>query len=140
MFTYFRTIYLRESDATGVLFFSELLNLAVEAVEMFWKSKGLTVQMLIEQNRFLLPIVHAECNFSAPLRVGDEIKIDLSLKGVGSTSFTLQTSISKGEIVSGSTEIVHVCVDKTTGDPHPIPESILSYLRELIQVPIENKL
>ena len=63
-----RIIRLRETDATGVLFFSEKLKLALEVFESYLYDKGITVQQMIEASEFLMPIVHAEADYSAPLR------------------------------------------------------------------------
>lgn len=133
MFIYLRTIFLRETDATGILYFSELSKLALEAFEAYFLSKGFTLQRMIDQEDFLMPIVHSECDFSSPLRVGDEVKIELSLSEVGNSSFTVQTNFyhTTTGVEAGSAKIVHVAVDKKTGKSIPVPELILSHFCEL---------
>ncbi len=133
MFTYHRRIHLRETDATGVLYFSEQMSFAVEAFEAYLFSKQMTIQELIEEKEFSLPIVHAETDFLAPLRVGDEVEISLFLGEVGTSSFTMQTRIfdKKRGVEVGTTKIVQVAVSKKTGESIPVPESILSKLHEL---------
>lgn len=126
MFIHHRTVRLSETDATGVLFFTELLKFGVEALEAFWETKGFSVTDMMGKT-FRLPIVHAEGDFSAPIRVGDKIEVHLSKPEIGTTSFTIKTQIIREKIEVGKTKIVHVCISAEKGSPIPIPESILHY-------------
>jgi YbgC/YbaW family acyl-CoA thioester hydrolase len=131
MFSYTRTIFLRETDATGVLYFSEQLKLGLEVFEAYLRIQGFTLQQMLEKGDFLLPIVHAEADFSAPVRVGDEVQIELLLTDVGESSFTLSTKIFKDNLDVGTTKIIHVAVSRKTGKSIPIPGDILDYFRAL---------
>lgn len=119
---------LRETDATGVLYFSEQLKLGLEAWEAFLFSKGFTLQEMIENKEFLTPIVHTEADFIAPLRVGDSVEIHLFIGKVGTSSFTLNTEIYAKGKKGGTTSIVHVVASKETGKSISIPEEIRSLL------------
>lgn len=131
MFRYERTLFLRETDATGVLYFSEQFKLGLEALEAYFLSRGFTLQQMIEQEDFLLPIVHAEADYKNPLFVGDKLTIMLSLDHVGTSSFTLRTELYKKGILSGTANITHVALSKETKGSIPLPESIHAHLREL---------
>jgi len=125
MFSYKRTIFLRETDATGVLYFSEQFKLALEAMEAYFSSVNFKLQVMIDESDFLMPIVHADADFSSPMRVGDEIEILLSLKKIGTSSFTLNTLIKDGSQKEiGRVSIVHVCVSKASGKPIPLPDEV----------------
>ena len=129
MYKYQRTIRLSETDATGVLFFAELLKMAVETFEAFLIAQGYPLQQMILQSDFLMPIVHAEANFLAPLYVGDELAIHLNLRQQGTSSFTLNCSFFSGEKEVGNTMIVHVVVAKETGKSIPLPPEIKRILK-----------
>ena len=132
MFTHKRTIYLRETDATGVLYFSEQFALSLEALEAYFLSRGFTLQEMIQDSEFLMPIVHASAEFAEPLFVGDAIEVQLSLAKVGNSSFTLFTEIFKTQrIKAGETTIVHVALSKKSNRSMPIPEMLLKHLREI---------
>lgn len=133
MFIYRRTIHLRQTDATGVLYFPEQLSIALEALEEYFLSKGFTLQEMIETDHFFLPVVHAEADFKAPLRVGDSIEIDLSVSRIGTSSFTLETTLwdKSRSLIVGTTRIVHVAVSQETRLSIPLPPRILGYLTEL---------
>ncbi len=132
MFTYRRTIFLRETDATGLLYFSEQFKLALETMEAYFISADFKLQEMIEKSDFLMPIVHADADFSAPMRVGDAIEIVLSLGKIGTSSFTLNTLIKdSAQKEIGSVSIVHVCVSKETGKPIPLPEEVKTRLTKI---------
>jgi 1,4-dihydroxy-2-naphthoyl-CoA hydrolase len=123
MYKYLRMIQLRDTDATGVLYFADQFKIALEALEFFLKERGFPLKTIIEKENFLLPIVHAEADYSAPLSVGDEIEITLSLGPVGTSSFTLNYdlfNIQKKE-KAGKVSIVHVTISKETKKGVPIP-------------------
>jgi len=130
MFSYTKTIFLRDTDATGVLYFSEQLKFCQEAFEVYLSKKFTLLQMLREHD-FLLPIVHAEADYALPLRVGDEVEIQLSLKELGTSSFSLGFNILKAGQEAGNAKIVHVALSKKTGKSIPIPEIVLEHLKRL---------
>jgi len=128
MFTYFRTIRLKETDATGVLYCSEQISLGLEAFEAFLMDKELTLEEMIAKKGFLMPVVHAEADFMAPLRVGDKVEIQLSLTRVGTKSFTASTQIFKEGAVVGTTSIVHATISKKSGESIAIPKEVIQLL------------
>lgn len=124
MFKYKRTIRLSETDATGVIYFSELLKLGLETFEAFLASQGFTLQQMIEESDFLMPIVHAEADFLGPIKVGDVTEIQLNFANMGTSSFTLSSSLFVDGKERGRTSIVHVAVSKFSRKSIPIPEQI----------------
>lgn len=125
MFEYHTTIKMHETDAAGVLFFANQFKLVHDAYEAFLESKGITIKDLLANTTFLLPIVHAETDFKAPLRVGDRVVVRLKVKKTGNSSFTLAHEIYKdGTELSGAGETVHVCIDKHTGAKIPLPAEL----------------
>ncbi|NGX39763.1 MAG: 1,4-dihydroxy-2-naphthoyl-CoA hydrolase [Chlamydiae bacterium] len=135
MFTYKRTIFLRETDSTGVLFFSEQFNICLEAFEAFFQSQGLHLHEMIEMGKIFLPIVHAEGDYSAPLSAGDRVEVRLRVGKLGTTSFTLDFQIVKEGLEEevGKAQIVHVVIARDGKGAIPIPDDLqllLSFLKE----------
>lgn len=131
MFCYRTTIKLRDTDATGVLFFTEQLRLALEAFETYLSSLGISLNSLLASSGYLMPIVHAEADFAAPLRLGDAIEIHWGLENIGNSSFTFVSHFLKAEDrrSSGKVKIVHVAVDKHTGSKIVLPKAVLELLQ-----------
>ena len=123
-----KKIRLRDTDATGVLYFTEQLRMALEALEDCFSLKE-----MIERESFLMPIVHAEADYYAPLKVGDEVEISISCGKIGETSFSLNYRFFDPErqSVVGNVTIVHVTVSKTTKKPTPIPPPVKTFLQAL---------
>lgn len=68
MFSYDRYLHFRETDAAGVLYFSEVLNLCHEAYEASLRTVGLDLKLFFRGTETtIVPIVHAAVDFSAPL-------------------------------------------------------------------------
>jgi 1,4-dihydroxy-2-naphthoyl-CoA hydrolase len=129
MFEYNTTIKMHETDAAGVLFFANQFKLVHDAYEAFLESQGFAIKDLLTNTAFLLPIVHAETDFKAPLRVGDKVVVRLMVKKTGNTSFTLAHEIYKdGTLLTGAGETVHVCMDKNSAAKIPLPKELLEII------------
>jgi 1,4-dihydroxy-2-naphthoyl-CoA hydrolase len=126
-----RVVRLRDTDAAGVIFFVNYFNFAHETYELFLKEIGYSPRRIIQQESFLLPIVHAESDYHQMIGLEDEVTIVLSVNRIGKTSFTLVYDyfLENQELV-GSVKTVHVCVDKTTLKKRPIPEDFQQALKK----------
>jgi len=115
----------------GVIFFLNYFVFAHETYEVFLEEIGYSIRRIIEQEPFLLPIVHAESDYHQMIRLEDHISIVLNVKEIGRTSFTLLYNffLENQELV-GSVKTVHVCVDKATLKKRPIPEYFQQALKK----------
>jgi 1,4-dihydroxy-2-naphthoyl-CoA hydrolase len=129
VFIYQKRVLLKDTDATGVIYFSALLEYSLEAFESFLHSKEAPLSALFEKG-YLFPIVHAEADYKAPLRVGDEISIELSLGKVSGKSFTIEAEMKKlpSQLPAGSAKIVHAFLLKGDKVSSPMPKEFLSIL------------
>lgn len=126
-----RVIRLKETDAAGTLFFLNYFVFAHEAYELFLEEIGYSLRRIIEQESFLLPIVHAESDYHQMIKLEDEITIVLNVNKIGRTSFTLVYDyFLENQELAGSVETVHVCVDKTTLKKRPVPEDFEQALKK----------
>lgn len=129
MFIYHTRIRLIDTDATGVLYFSQQFNFAMEAFEEFLKDRGFSWKEF-RGLEFLLPVVHAEADYSVPLMLGDELEISLTVEKVGTSSIALRyifrDPIKKQEV--GKVNIVHVAVSKETRASMPLPDVLKNIL------------
>lgn len=132
MFTYERPVYLKETDATGVIYFTSLFQYALEAFEEFLLRKGCSLAKFFEQG-YTMPIVHAEADYKGFLRTGDLMKIDLVLFYVGRRSFTMDTVIYTlpDRKIAGRVKIVHAFVKQGDTIASELPEEFSSFISEL---------
>lgn len=138
MFTYSIQVRLKDTDATGVLYFAEQFRMAMEAFEEFLKDRGFALSHLLE-SPYLMPVVHAAADFLAPVMVGDELRIALKIIKLGTSSVTLQYTFYDPlrKIDVGRVEIVHVVVDRETRSSTPIPEALRRIFELEVNVPLE---
>ncbi len=119
-----RVIRMSETDATGVLYFTNLLKFATETFEEFLAP--------LKFKNYLLPIVSAKGSYSAPLFRNDEILLKLSAAKLGNSSIELYTRVEKGGIFVGSVEIIHVVTSLETKEKMLIPSELRELLNPII--------
>ena len=133
MYTYQTKIKLHETDAAGLLFFSNQFKIIHDAYEGMLESIGFGFAQLIPNMNFFLPIVHSEADYKIPLFVGDLLEIQVTVANVGKTSFTLSYALlNASQKIIGTAQTVHVATDKTTRKKIPIPTELRSKL-EILQ-------
>lgn len=126
-----RVIRLKETDGAGVIFFVNYFAFAHETYELFMEEIGYSLGRIIQQESFLLPIVHAESDYHRMLKLEDSITIVLNASRIGRTSFTVVYDyFLEDEELAATVKTVHVCVDKTTLKKRPIPEELRQALEE----------
>lgn len=126
-----RRIRLKDTDATGGLYFPQQFQMAIEVFEEFLVEKGLFISDLI-QGPFLLPVVHAEGDYFAPLKVGDLVEIQITGCHVKEKSIMCESSLfkigdcfgKKSPLLVGKVKIIHAVVDRKMGKSIPIPEEL----------------
>lgn len=124
MFIYRRRIHVQDTDATGVVYFANQLQIGLEAFEEYLALEGFSIGEMAREGKFLLPIVHTEGDFMAPATVGDLLEVKMKFTHVGTTSFTHGSEFYKrGELI-GTTSIVHVVYSPTKQQGIPIPGEI----------------
>jgi len=119
-FKYKRVIRIQDTDATGFLYFANQLQIGLEAFEEFLLQKRFFLGEMVRKGKFLLPIVHAEADFMAPLIIGDIIEVTLTFQ-MGTTSFTHASDILKAGERVGSVSIIHAVYCPKTKSSMPLP-------------------
>ena len=134
MFHYHTHIYLHDTDATGVIYFPNQLRLALEALENFLRPKAWTFNTLTQAG-YLMPVVHAEADYMAPLEMLDQIEIAIWLDKIGTSSFTLCFTYynQTKKILAGNAKITHVITRQDTKRSAPIPEEFKAILLSLVK-------
>lgn len=134
MYIYQTKIKLHETDAAGLLFFSNQFKIIHDAYESLLETIGFSFQELIRNKNYFLPIVHAQSDYKLPLFVGDVIEIQVKVTHIGKTSFTFSYQLlnAKKEIV-GTAQTVHVTIDKSQHKKIPLPADMREKIEHLYQ-------
>ncbi|MFQ5790648.1 MAG: acyl-CoA thioesterase, partial [Acidobacteriota bacterium] len=76
-------------DLAGIVYYPRFLSY-FEMAELEWvRSQGVAYQTLLKELGIWMPRVAAHCNYHAPARLADLIAIEMKLRRLGRTSFTL---------------------------------------------------
>ena len=129
LFAYETRLFLRDTDATGVLFVAEQIRMAIEVLERFLLSRDSSLQELLGASLFF-PVVHVEADYKAPIFLSDPLQITLFLKTIGQTSVTFfyQFFHLKRQEEVGSVEVVHVAVSQETRLPIDLPFDLKRFI------------
>ena len=132
MYIYNTKIRLFHTDAAKLIFYSSLFNIAYECYEEFFEKSGFGVKKILDDGKFLIPVVHAEADYFKPLRLGDKIEIRMTLNSLGKSSFTLDFVLFNelGE-KTARVKTVNVVIEAKSGNPIKIPEKFLKILNSL---------
>ncbi len=130
MFAYRFGVQLHQTDAYGILFFANQLTFCHDAFQAWLESVGHPMAPERAQAGFVAVVVHAESDYSAPIRVGDKLTIEYRIAAIGTTSFTnAYRFVDPGGREVGRARIVQVTIDPVTAAKMPIPP----WLRTLLQ-------
>lgn len=130
MHTFETTIRLQHTDGAGVVFFARFFELAHVAYEDFLEAIGQPLPADLGAAPILYPIVHAESDYRSMLRLGDRVRIELTVPVVKSRSFTLAYRfLTSGGDEVAALQTVHVAVDKSTGRSTRLPEALATALK-----------
>ncbi len=130
MFTYQTTIKLHDTDAAGLLFFSNQFTIMHDSYEALLGKLRFPFASLIRKKDYFLPIVHAESDYRSSLFVGDRLSVGVTVEHLGITSFTLAYTIKKDKRrIVGVGKTIHVAIDKKSHTKIPLPDNLRRALR-----------
>jgi YbgC/YbaW family acyl-CoA thioester hydrolase len=126
------TIRLQHVDAAGVAFVARFFELAHAAYEDLLDALGQSLPADLARAAVILPIVHAASDHQALLRLGDRLRIEVSVQAVTSRTFTLGYRFVKSDgTQAASLTTVHVAVDPATAKATRLPEALARALQGL---------
>ena len=123
------TVRLHHTDAAGVLFYGRLFELAQEALEEALAAGGVPLAELLREGELRLPVVHADADYTAPVRAGDVLEVRLAFQA-GDRSLRVGADFfdaAGGQVAS--VRVVHAAVDQATGTAVPLPDAVRALAR-----------
>jgi acyl-CoA thioester hydrolase len=134
-FVYYRTIEFHETDAAGLVHFSNYFRFAEAAEHALYRSLDYPMMKREDATFYGWPRVRAQAKYSAPLDNGDVIRIELGITEIKDKAIEWEFRILReadGVLASkGSFVTVHVHIDALTRDMKSLP--IPAELREKLQ-------
>ena len=117
-------------DHAGVLFYANLFLHAHDAWEHFMRSQDADLAQLIETGEWRIPIVHAEADYTQPMRHGDEVDIWLQIERLGRSSIrVVYIFIDQDGEQLAVARTTHVFVNAVTNHSSEIPADLRKRLQ-----------
>lgn len=110
MIVHERAVRFEEVDAAGIVFFGRFMEYCHEAMERFFDGVAGGYVELIMKRRIGFPAVRIEATWSAPLRYGDAMRIEVTVAKIGTTSCTFRYRFVRAADGAEVATIDHVTV------------------------------
>jgi 4-hydroxybenzoyl-CoA thioesterase len=126
-------------DHAGIVYYPRFFHFFHVAFEELWRSRigARAYAELIDRERVGFPAVHADCDFTAPLRFGDTAVIDVAIARLGKTSITFHYRVYKdGErerTLCAEGRVVCAVVDLARFVSVPVPDRVIAMLSDLVE-------
>jgi acyl-CoA thioester hydrolase len=116
-------------DAAGVIFYGAYVRFFEIAESELFRAAGLPLGVLYNSFDCWLPRVRYSCEFRAPARLDDMLRISAWFKRLGARSMTLGFEVEKQDGVRvADCEIVLACVSRATFRAVPLPDALRAAL------------
>ena len=123
----------QDIDAAGIVFFARIFDYAHFAYERFLAHVGFPLPTVLREGQFAAPLRHAEADYRAPIRYGDELRIELVLALVTDSELTLGFRVVRGDgKVCAVVQTVHTFVSPEDFQRRAVPRGIVEALQPII--------
>ncbi len=121
LFRHPMVVAFQDVDAAGIVFFARIFRYFHDGYAAFLAAHGFPLHVAFADGTFTAPLVHAEADFLAPMRFGEEVDVCLvAVEHVGSrVSFGFRLEGAGTVRAVGKT--VHMFVDRETFERAPVP-------------------
>ena len=125
-----RRVQFYETDAAGIVHFSNFFRYMEEAEHALWRENGVSIVPAEPTHGW--PRVAASFDYKRPLRFEDEFEVHLTVTKISTRSLTYGCRlVCRGETVADGSMTI-VCVQRADDDTMraaPIPEPIVALFR-----------
>ena len=123
-------IYYEDTDAGGVVYYSNYLKFLERARTEMLESIGLSNKKLLEEHKTLIIVKSCNIEYIAPSRLEDKIQIYSSIETLNKASFDVIQNIKKNDNLIVKAKVKLVTVNKD-GKPIKIPSILEKSLKNI---------
>jgi YbgC/YbaW family acyl-CoA thioester hydrolase len=123
-----RQVEFAETDMAGIVHFSNFFKMMENTEHAFYRSLGFSVVAEGGDGSHVgWPRVHAECDYTYPLRFEDTVEVELLVRKKGEKTLTYDFHFRRvkpgpvQEVATGSLVVVAVSFDKRSGVMKSVP-------------------
>ncbi len=132
-FTYYRTVRFQDTDAAGVVYFSNLLAICHEAYEASLVAAEINLKDFFRNSDLAIPIVHATVDFFRPMFCGDRLRVELIANPLNKDTFEISYEIFPDPKLThkclAKALTRHVCINPTTRCREPLSPQMIQWLQ-----------
>ncbi len=128
-FIFKRIIYFQDTDAAGVVYFTNILAMCHEAYEESLATSGINLKVFFSNPDVAIPIVHASVDFFRPMFCGDEIFIHLIPKQLASEKFEIAYQILAVSQLIATAVTKHICIEPINRTRKAMPDEMIQWLQ-----------
>ncbi|MEM6446554.1 MAG: thioesterase family protein [Cyanobacteria bacterium P01_D01_bin.123] len=132
-FKYARPIFLKDTDAAGVVYFANVLTMCHEAYEASLNATGVDLQSLLKPEAIALPITRANVDFRHPMYCGEVYIVALVPQVTSESSFSISYTLHRSDrpdTISSRAVTEHVAIHANR-QRCTLPDSIRAWLDNL---------
>jgi 1,4-dihydroxy-2-naphthoyl-CoA hydrolase len=144
-FSYEYIIQFRDTDAAGVVYFSNIMSICHVAYEASLITSGIDLKSFVNNPEFAVPITHTSADFFKPLYCGDRITIELTPRSSNlcrvEIDYQLETATAIDSIDNCGFEIIyqlgvataitkHIVINPKTRKRQEIPIILTNWLEQ----------
>ena len=126
-----RLVEFHDTDMAGIMHFASFLLYMESAEHELYRSLGLSIHSIVEDEHISFPRVSASCEFYAPARCEDILDIEIAVTRIGEKSVSYEFLFTHDGRKVASGKITAVCCRVTPGRlpvSRPIPAQIAEKL------------
>ena len=123
-----RRVMFYETDAAGIVHFSNYFRYMEEAEHALWRSAGLSIS--VPGAEIGWPRVNVSFEYARPLRFEEEFEVHLRIVEIGEKKIRYSCSVLSGGASIATGTMTVVCVARRPNEPMkavPIPKEIVSH-------------
>ncbi|MCM8814540.1 MAG: acyl-CoA thioesterase [Candidatus Omnitrophica bacterium] len=121
-----KKIYYHDTDAGGVVYYSNYLKFFEEGRTEYFEKKGIFTEELLKQ-KIAFVVAKAEIEYKKPLRYKEKFEILTEIERLGNASIVFLHKVMKDETLCCQAKITVVCVNDEMS-PVKIPDNIRKIL------------
>jgi YbgC/YbaW family acyl-CoA thioester hydrolase len=129
MFTTNIKVYFYDADPAGIIFYASIFKYVHAAYEDFMRSLSTERNFFFDQD-YILPIMHAEADFIKPIKVGDELVVEVVVSMIKKSSFEMSYRFYRDKEFTAMAKTVHVCVYREKFEKIELPKDFYAKLSQ----------
>ena len=125
-------IYYEDTDAGGVVYYTNYLKFMERARTEMLRSLGYEQNELTEKENLIFAVKHVEIDYRKPARLDDEITVSAKITECNTASFRFyQTIRNRSQDLLCEANILIVALDPTTFKPKRLPDFLVTEMQDV---------